>query len=276
LQTTIAHYLVVVAILVCISYLSVYMRRRVARKRAAELAKRRAMPGKFRPLPPMQSAVGVPVENLPNPYPPYTGMLRINDSLRDNSAGYQWMDDQEKLTRETEGCHFCDQAYHVSIGNRPTPWMIYCLARETNFSNFVYQIEATLLQGTEIGVIFRQMAQSGYYYFYIRRDGTYGLQRTLHLQRILLLDGMSSAINIELNQPNVLAVVANGPTIDLYVNQQHLTRVTDATHTAGRISTATATDANSPSEASFRNLMLWTLDEATSDARGNGEEYIQQ
>ena len=273
LQATIAHFLVVVAILFGMSYLSIYLRRKAARKRAAELAKRRAAPRRFRSLPPVQTAVGVPVEHLPNPYPPYSGTLRINDPLRDNSAGYQWMDDREKLTVETEGCHFCDETYRVSIGNKPTSWMAYCLALETNFSNFVYQIEAILLQGTEIGIVFRQTAQHGRYYFYIRRDGSYGLQCAARPQSRLLADGMSSAINIGLNQPNVLAVVANGPTIDLYVNRQHLTRVTDTTHPAGRISTGTASDANSPSEAAFRNVMVWTLDEAATDARGNGEEY---
>jgi hypothetical protein len=259
----ITHYVIVFVILSLLPYL---FYRRAVRRRRLQMAKRASAPKKYRSLPPLQSAVGVAVAPLPNPYPPYSGLLRINDPLHDNSAGYQWMDDREKMTRETEGCHFCDETYHVSIGNRQTAYMIYCLALETNFSNFVYQIEATLLQGTEIGVVFRQTAQYGYYYFYIRRDGAYGLVCAAHPQRrMLLAEGINSAIKIELKQPHVLAVVATGSIIDLYVNQQHLTSVNDATHPAGRISVATTTDANRPSEASFRNLMLWTLDEATGD-----------
>lgn len=256
----IIHYLIVIIVLFVLPPVLYFFRNRAARRRL-QMAKRAATVKKYRPLPPLQSAVGVAVAPLPNPYPPYSGLLRINDPLKDNSAGYHWMDDQEKMTSETEGCHFCDETYHVSIGNRQTGYMVYCLALETNFSNFVYQIEATLLQGTEIGVVFRQTAQHGHYYFYIRRDGTYGLVCAARPQRRLLLaDGINSAIKIELNQPNVLAVVANGSTIDLYVNQQHLHQVSDVTHPSGRISVATTTDANRPSEASFRNLMLWTLD----------------
>jgi hypothetical protein len=258
------HYTVVILILfVILPFTSYFLRRRAERRRQLQMAKRAAGQKKYRELPPVQSAVGVAVAPLPNPYPPYSGLLRINDPLHDNSAGYQWMNDQEKMTIETEGCHFCDETYHVSIGNRQTAYMIYCLALETNFSNFVYQIEATLLQGTEIGVVFRQTAQHGHYYFYIRRDGTYGLICAARPQiRRLLADGLNSAIKIDLNQSNALAVVATGPIINLYVNQQHLAQVSDTTHLAGRISVATTTDANRPSEASFRNLMLWTLGEA--------------
>ncbi len=214
------------------------------------------------PLPPIQTAVGVPVEHLPNPYPPYGGTLRINDPLRDNKAGYGWMDDSDskKSTASTEGCHFCEDAYHITESSKLQPYMVYCLALQTNFSNFVYQIEAILLQGAEIGVIFRQTPGYRYYYFSVRRDGSYGLFWHAGEQSQLLKEGFSSAINTELNQPNVLAVVANGTAIDLYVNQQHLAGVTDTTYSAGRIGTATAADRGRPNDVAFKNLMLWTLD----------------
>jgi hypothetical protein len=280
LMADIRHYLAVVAVLFVMSCLSVYLRRRSARKKAAELAKRRATPApkKYRPLPPVQQAVGVPVEHLPNPYPPYTGTLRIHDPLRDNSAGYQWMNDSENNTQETEGCHFCEESYRVSIGSKPTPWFSYCLALETNFSNFVYQVETTLLQGSEIGLVFRQTAQYGYYYFYIRRDGSYGLlnaQKSI-MKRMLLIDGLHPAIKTGLNETNVLAVVANGPDIDLYVNQQHIAHVRDDTHPAGRISLGAATDAQSPCEASFRNVRLWTLDDIEAQPVTSPDEGVQQ
>lgn len=226
-------------------------------------------PRKALPLPLVQSAVGVSVQHLPNPYPPYTGILRIHDPLKDNSAGYRWMDDQKHLSQETEGCRFCDDTYHVSIGKKPSSWMCYCLALDTNFSDFVYQVEATLLQGMDIGIVFRQTMQYGYYYFHIRRNGSYELIRASRetMQYTLLTAGFSPDIHIELNQPNVLAVVANGSDFDLYVNHQHLAHVTDATCPHGRISTAAATADGSPCEASFRNLMLWTLDEANTDGK---------
>lgn len=275
---TLIHVLIVIFIL-CFGAPAVFFRwskrvqRRIVRTKYPD-AQPPTMSRKLRPLPLVQSAVGVPVEHLPNPYPPYAGTLRINDSLKDNSAGYYWMDDRMKSSQETEGCRFCDESYHVSIGNKRTSWMCYCLAYETNFSNFVYQIEATLLQGMDIGIVFRQTVQYGYYYFHIRRNGSYELIRASRatMQYTLLDAGFSPDINIELNQPNVLAVVANGPNMDLYVNQRHLTRVIDGACPAGRISTAAATADGSPCEASFRNVMLWTLDapdDASAKESGN-------
>ena len=72
------------------------------------LQRRRRVP----PLPPVQTAAGVAVEPLPNPYPPYHGTLRIHDPLQDNTAGYGWMDDSVQHTTATEGCHFCQEAYY--------------------------------------------------------------------------------------------------------------------------------------------------------------------
>ena len=213
-------------------------------------------------LPPLQARAGTTVEQLPNPYPPFVGTLIINDPLRDNQAGYGWMDDSKIATAEVKGCHFCDDTYRLSIDNNQTPHMVYCLALRTNFSNFVYQIEATLLRGTEIGLVFRQTPGFRYYYFYIRRDGTYGLDRYngITQQPRHLADGFSLAISIELNQPNELAVVANGNIIDLYANHSHLTTVIDDTYSSGRVATGAATDANSPAEAAFKNVLLWILE----------------
>jgi hypothetical protein len=76
----------------------------------------------------------------------------------------------------------------------------------------------------------------------------------------VLTTGFSSAIHTGLNQSNLLAVVANGTKLDLYVNKQHLASVTDDTYSGGRIGTAVQSDDGSASNAAFTHLMLWTLD----------------
>lgn len=212
-------------------------------------------------LPPEQEAMGVPVEHLPNPYPPYSGTLRINDPLRDNGSGYDWMEDSDEPSPDVDGCQFCDGAYQITNRQQPQPYMSYCLAMRTNFSNFVYQIEATLLKGQEIGVVFRQTPGYRFYYFFIRLDGTYGLKCSRgEERRSYLAQGMSHAIKGALNKPNVLTVIANGNIIDLYVNQKHLKSVVDNTYRSGRIGTATGIEARSSNQAVFKNVMLWTLE----------------
>lgn len=270
--TTIISYLWTIGgIIVVLLWIRYFVRRAAQRRRPrnmAAIARRPTAP----PMTRVQAALGVPVAHLPNPYPPYTGTLRINDPLRDNSMGYSWMADNVRRKDDPDGCHFCEESYRLTIVDQPSQAMMYCLALYTNFSDMVYQIEVIILKGTEAGIVFRQTPGYRYYHFYIRRDGTFGLFWCMKGHQTLLADGLSSAINIELNQPNVLAVVANGTTIDLYVNQQHLTRVVDGTYHAGRIGTATSADPHNPSEVAFRNLMLWTLDEADANQAEHGEQ----
>lgn len=259
-QPTYIHLLVTITVLCGCLLLRRYTIRKgiqkaLANQRAQELARKQPPP-----MPPVQTAVGIPVEHLPNPYPPYTGTLRIDDPLRDNTAGYGWMDDSIERNSVNEGCHFQYDAYALTIGHKPRPSMVYCLALKTNFSDFVYEIEASIVWGSEIGVVFRQTPGFRFYYFYIRRDGTYGLERHNRGVKTILANGQSTTIHIELNQPNVLGVVATGSSIDLYVNQQHLATANDTVYPAGRIGTGSSTDAASPSEVSFKNLRLWTLD----------------
>jgi len=197
---------------------------------------------------------------ISNPYPPYRGTLLINDPLQDNSAGSNWMDDTVQPNNENRGCRFTEGAYHIVNASMPQPYMVYCLALNTNFSNFVYQIQSTLLKGSKIGIVFRQVPGYRYYYFYIDQSGSYGLLWNNGDKSQFLTRGLSSAIHKELNQPNLLAVVANGNTLDLYVNKQHLASVTDNTFSAGRIGTAVQSDDGSASDAAFSDLMLWILD----------------
>jgi D-aminopeptidase len=75
----------------------------------------------------------------------------------------------------------------------------------------------------------------------------------------LLKSGFSAAIYTGLHNPNVLAVVAQGNMLNVYVNHQHLASVTDTTYIAGRIGTAIGSTNGSSSDGAFNNLMLWAL-----------------
>jgi hypothetical protein len=196
---------------------------------------------------------------IANPYPPYSGTLAINDALGDNSAGYGWMDDSVQSTAANQGCRFKDGAYHIVNNSMLQPYMVYCLALQSNFSDFAYQVQATLLRGDEIGVVFRQSPSYRYYYFYIRLDGSYGLLWNDGGNSRLLESGSSPAIHPGLHQPNILAVVAQGNTLNVYVNHQLLTSTIDTTYAVGRIGTAVASTNGSASDSAFNNLMLWTL-----------------
>jgi hypothetical protein len=50
-----------------------------------------------------------------------------------------------------------------------------------------------------------------------------------------LSSGLSPAVHMGLNQPNVLTVVARGSTIDLYINLVHIATVMDSSASHGQI-----------------------------------------
>src|SRR2546422_9572974 len=71
----------------------------------------------------------------------------------------------------------------------------------------------------------------------------------------------SPAIIQGLNKPNLLAVVALGTTLTLYVNHQQVGQVTDSTFNHGQIGLvahAFAT-AGHPTEVMYSNVRVWTL-----------------
>ena len=65
-------------------------------------------------------------------------------------------------------------------------------------------------------------------------------------------------IHAGLNQPNVVAVVANNDSIALYVNHQFITSAIDNTYSQGQIGVAADND-NSPTTVVFRSAKVWTL-----------------
>ncbi len=197
----------------------------------------------------------------PNPYPPYSGTLLIDDPLRDNSLGlmqgYHWDNDDDNGTTNTGHCHFVGNSYHVSVISIQGPYFIYCPVGGTNLSNFTYEVQMTITEGNYGGIIFRQAVHARFYYFYIGQDGTYGFALSAGSQEQVLASGSSAAIHTGLNQPNTLAVVANGSKMDLYVNHQLINSVTDTTYTIGRIGMIVVEEDGHAVDTIFSDARVW-------------------
>jgi hypothetical protein len=192
--------------------------------------------------------------NQQNPYPPY-GTLALDDPLSDNSHGYSWSEDSVS----SGTCAFTGGAYHVNAiqSNNGKG----CVA-STNFSDFAYQVQMTIVKGDGGDIIFRDDAMGHGYYFFIGQDGkyefgTYNCSGN-NCPVSALRSSSSTAINTGLNQSNLVAVVASGSTIDLYVNSQKIDSVIDSSYSQGQIGVA-ASDVNSPTEVVFSNAKVWTF-----------------
>jgi hypothetical protein len=187
-----------------------------------------------------------------NPYPPHTGDLALNDPLKDNSRGYRW--DVGPLAKGGS-CSFTGGSYHVGMSIRGH--LLACNAEAVTFRNLTYEVQMTILKGNRGGIFFRQVGTNGpYYYYSIKIDGSYELDsfdgKTTHV----LQQGSSPAVKRGQDQPNRLAVVASGSSIDLYVNGQSILHVSDNTTSNGLIGVAAdATD--QLAEVAFSNARVW-------------------
>src|SRR5207245_1637648 len=90
-----------------------------------------------------------------NLYPPYSGDLALNDPLRDNSKGYQW-------TVSSNSFFTIGGTYYVTSKTKNT--FEYGCAQNTNFSNFTYQVQMTIIEGDSGGIIFRADSANSKFY----------------------------------------------------------------------------------------------------------------
>jgi serine/threonine protein kinase len=181
----------------------------------------------------------------------------INDPLKDNSQNYNW--DTTNI-QGGGGCAFAGGAYHASMPQ--TGYISACFAQATNFSNFSYQIQMTIIKGDQGGIVFRADPSKGsFYYFHISTSGAYALETYSNYNPSRsqpLIQGTSPAIKTGLNQTNLIAVVANGNGLKFFVNMQQIASVSDGTYNGGKIGVI-AEDISNPTEVVFRNIVVWPL-----------------
>jgi hypothetical protein len=166
------------------------------------------------------------------------GTLAFYDPMSDNSSIYEWSIN----SAEVGSCSFQQGAYHAMMNAVSGPARFHpCLAQASpRFSKFAYEVHMKIITGACGGLLFRANNPK-FYYFYICTNSTYGLVRytantsDTRVNPVLTQQYYSDLIKQGLNQENLLAVVANGPKIDLYVNQNKLDSVTDAAYSQGNI-----------------------------------------
>jgi uncharacterized Zn finger protein (UPF0148 family) len=194
----------------------------------------------------------------PDPYVP-EGLLTL-DNLLDENSNAAWMNYTSDSRPINQGCTFQNGSYDTSKSTQPTPGIRACLANGTNFSNFAYQIEMQSVQGQSGGLVFRASTPDHFYYFYINVNGYYALwlNTGAGAQGRTLIQGKSQFIRQGNYRLNILAVVADGPTLKLYDNYALLTTVQDETYSSGKIGTAVGAPDTLATECLFNNAKVWS------------------
>jgi hypothetical protein len=195
----------------------------------------------------------------PIAYPPHNQSPVLNDPLQDNSKGNNWEVDDPRNGH----CKFINRTYDI-ITNQ-SEW---CLAMSTDFTNFIYEIQMTIVKGDEGGIVFRIDPTNEYedrYEFFINRDGSYRFlaytpsPSTSSYYIAVLALGSSSAIHRGLNQTNLVAAVVHDKIIELYVNHQRIAVVSSSTYSHGRIGVIVTGSKSNQIEVIFQNAKVWKL-----------------
>ena len=179
----------------------------------------------------------------------------LDDPLHDNSKSNSW---EEAINISGGGtCAFKGGAYHVSESD--TTYFQVCTAGPS-FSNFVFEVQMKIIKGNAGGVIFRaDTSGNDFYGFYVGQDASYGLFFCADNNcKHSIIDSSSPAINLGLNQTNLIAVIAQGSAIGLYVNHQLIDSEDDNTYSSGRIGVI-ADPIGNPTEVVYSNAKVWTV-----------------
>jgi serine/threonine protein kinase len=158
-------------------------------------------------------------------------------------------------TGATGSCTFSQGSYQVV--SQHTNTRLSCLEEARRFSDLACQAEMRIAStpGDYGGLVVRASSDSGYV-FLLGTDQRYKFGVIGKAQA--LATGSSSAIFTAPTQWNRLTIIARGSTFYLYINQQFLRAVSDASTTQGLVGLSVE-DNSSPTRVLFRNLQVWSL-----------------
>lgn len=195
------------------------------------------------------ATAGIPSQN---PYPPNTGTLAYSSSLTTNDGDLP----------NSGNCLFKGDGYHVTATTG-----VYTTCPGTgSYSNFAAEVQMQIASGGCGGLMVRADAAAGkYYVFGVCSNGSYYISRyhgTGASDFDMLKDfTMSPSIQAGNSQSNTIAVVANGPNLDFYVNHQQVDHVNDTTYVRGVIGLISNANNNSANlvEVIYTNARAWTF-----------------
>jgi serine/threonine protein kinase len=194
-----------------------------------------------------------------------SGTPTISDPLS-KPDNYGWT----HISNADGACNFIGGTYHARA---QVGYFQYCAANATNFADFAFQVEMSIISGNQAGgppsgagIVFRAPPSGTFsaYHFYVNLDGSYNLYKVTDSSSsngsptfTPLQTGFSPAIHTGLNQTNLITVIARGGSFYLYVNKQYITAVVDNSYKSGMIGVVANSSDTGGTEAAFRNAQVW-------------------
>ena len=170
--------------------------------------------------------------------------------------------DTDKQWKSDSACVLhADDTYHVMSTSNGQYKL--CMANNTNFRNFAYQVDMSIINGDAGGLIFGWNGANRFYRFSLNIKGTYELF-------VCQPDTCSDTSNDngqqlrigslkDVNNTNTLTVIAIDKNIYLYINGVFKDEVNNANvDQIGEIGVYASSDTQ-PTEVTFSNLKVWKL-----------------
>lgn len=188
-----------------------------------------------------------------------SGTPVLNDNLSAQS-GNNWDILAPANSSVGGSCQFTNGAYH---SNMPAKGYFQpCYAGNPTFNNFAFQVQMTITQGDEGGILFRaDPNNSKYYLFRIDTNGAYDLfvyKSSQSSSATRLINGNAQSFKSGLNQANTITLVAQGNNLYFYINKQFVDTASDGTFTSGKIGVFGENSTN-PTDVAFANAQVWQL-----------------
>ena len=205
--------------------------------------------------------------NSKNPGPPsdpsqvYTWATNGQPFFADSLTSQDDNNWSENVDRYKGSCKFINGAYYAE--SPTSDWYNFCGAsadKDSNFGNFAFQVQMTILQGDGGGLVFRAnqslASNNNKFYAFTISQGYYKL--VLCQKHCLTLKTGSSTAIKNGTQTNLLTVVAFGSDMYFYINTQFVTKVSNTTMSSGYIG-MTAYDYSYDTKIKFSQAEVWKL-----------------
>jgi hypothetical protein len=193
-------------------------------------------------------------KQINNPYVMGTSKLLMNDPLSKPSTIWQ-VETHDNLGG---ACVFTDNTYHAEQSQKG--YFRICSAQSIDVSDFVFEVHMQIISGYCGGILFRQLKAGQYYLYRVCSDGDYSLTRftdNTGKNSFSLSYAHSSSI-YQGNKENVIAIVAQGPRIRLYINNTDIGDFSDGNYLHGMLGLI-AEYKDVPVEVTYSQAHLWSL-----------------
>lgn len=193
------------------------------------------------------TAPGTVAESF-DPYPPYSGNLVLYAPF--NQADPTW----NNGSNSSGGCQFSNETYDITqlkLGEYNV-----CRNSTSGLSNITFEVQMKIIKGDCGGIDFYDNVNGKAYLYTVCQNGTYSLNR---YAGTTLASGTTVAIHTGLNQFNLIAIVANGGKIDLYVNYQRIASANDSNYSSQGYIGLTAVPQKKATEVLYTYAKVWEL-----------------